>query len=146
MVKIRPIEAADEASWRKLWAGYLEFYKALDFPEQVTAKTFQRLIGEYRMFAFVAEQDGILIGFVHCILHPATWAASDYCYLEDLFVATEARRTGAGRALIKVVYAEAEKRGCAQVYWLTQEGNSTARNLYDKLASLTGFVHYRREL
>ncbi|MEO1137500.1 MAG: GNAT family N-acetyltransferase, partial [Pseudomonadota bacterium] len=56
------------------------------------------------------------------------------------------RGAGAGRALIEAVYREAEERGCAQVYWLTHETNEQARILYDKLASRTGFVHYRQKL
>ncbi len=145
-VNIRPIQSDDEAQWRKLWAGYLSFYESPDLSEAVTASTFQRLLADPRFFSFVAESGGALIGFVHCILHPATWSQSDYCYLEDLFVSHDARGTGAGRALIERVYKEAAIRGCAQVYWLTQDGNAQARILYDKVASLSGFVHYRRKL
>jgi hypothetical protein len=32
------------------------------------------------------------------------------------------------------------------VYWLTAEGNATARSLYDRVATHTGFVHYEIEL
>jgi GNAT superfamily N-acetyltransferase len=143
---IRRLTPADEGAWRKLWAGYLDFYKEPDLPEAVTAATFQRLNGDSRFFAFVAEKDGALVGFVHCVTHPATWSQRDYCYLEDLFVSADARGAGAGRALIEAVYEEAAKRQCAKVYWLTQETNATARILYDNLASLSGFVHYQRKL
>ena len=36
----------------------------------------------------------------------------------------------------------ARDRGCSKVYWLTAETNSTARALYDRVATHTGFVHY----
>lgn len=143
---VRPLRASDKIQWRRLWAGYLAFYKSSDLPETVTANSFARLLEDPQLFAFVAEEDGALIGFVHCVLHPATWAIADYCYLEDLFVSDAQRGAGAGRALIEAVYEEAGRRGCAQVYWLTHETNAEARILYDKLASLTGFVHYRRKL
>jgi len=30
------------------------------------------------------------------------------------------------------------------VYWLTQDFNHTARNLYDRVAQLTPFIKYQR--
>lgn len=143
---VRALRAGDEVQWRRLWAGYLAFYGSSDLSEAITASTFKRLLEEPKLFAFVAERDDALIGFVHAVTHPATWALNDYCYLEDLFVDDAIRSAGAGRALIEAVYDEARGRGCAQVYWLTQETNAKARILYDKLASHTGFVHYRLKL
>jgi ribosomal protein S18 acetylase RimI-like enzyme len=80
---------------------------------------------------------------VHWVTHPATWAASDYCYLEDLFVAPEGRGSGVGRALIAAVQGMAEEKGCARTYWLTHESNVTARRLYDRVATNAGFIQYR---
>ncbi|WDI31623.1 GNAT family N-acetyltransferase [Hyphococcus flavus] len=143
MTRIRPLEAGDEPRWRELWRGYLEFYEVESLPEAVTKATFDRLLNDDRLFAFVAEKDGDVIGFVHCVIHPVTWSLKSACYLEDLFVDRKTRGSGAGRALIEKVYDEAQKKDCDRVYWLTQEGNATARKLYDKVASLSGFVHYR---
>lgn len=140
---IRPLRAEDEPAWRRLWQGYLTFYES-DLPEDVTATIFARLIGDSHYLARIAEIDGLAAGFVHCVFHPSTWAIADYCYLEDLFVAPSARGSGAGRALIETVYDEADKRGAAKVYWLTHQDNAPARHLYDKVATLSGFVHYRR--
>lgn len=140
---IRPLRAEDENEWRKLWRGYLDFYEVESLADDVTQTTFERLLNDERFFSFVAEDDGAVIGFVHCVMHPVTWSTELACYLEDLYVSEKARGAGAGRALIEKVYDEAKNRGCDRVYWLTQEGNRTARKLYDKLASLTGFVHYR---
>jgi hypothetical protein len=41
--------------------------------------------------------------------------------------------------------AHAGDRGCSSVYWAPQEGNASARRLYDEVATLTGFVRYERE-
>ena len=51
---------------------------------------------------------------------------------------------GAGRALIEAVYAEADARQCTRTYWVTQEFNTTARALYDRVATKLPFVQYRR--
>src|SRR5262249_750106 len=95
------------------------------------------------MFGLVAELDGRMIGITHCVVHRATWARESYVYLEDLFVAPDARNTGAGRALIEAVYARAEQIGAEKVYWLTAEANETARALYDRVAERSGFIHYQ---
>jgi len=80
---------------------------------------------------------------VHYLFHPVTWAKSDRCYLEDLFVSPDARVKGAGRALIEAVYQAAEEAGTDQVYWLTAESNMTARRLYDRIGHVTPFIKYR---
>ena len=143
-VSIRELRVGDRAQWAPLWQSYIAFYESSVAPE-VTDTTFARLLDTNEpMFAFVAEQNSALIGFVHCVLHRGTWAIGDFCYLEDLFVTQAARGTGAGRALIEAVYARADQLGCSRVYWLTHESNATARKLYDKVAKHLGFIQYRR--
>ncbi len=142
---IRPLTAADRSDWDQLWQGYLRFYES-DVPADVTALTWQRILDpEATIHAFcAATPDGKLLGIVHYLFHPVTWAAGPRCYLEDLFTAPDARGTGVARALIEAVYAAADQRGTDQVYWLTQEFNTTARRLYDQVAKATPFIKYRR--
>lgn len=81
---------------------------------------------------------------MHYLFHRSMWTIGNYCYLQDLFVAEEARGLGLGRALIEAVYEAARNVGASRVYWLTQESNKTARALYDKLAERSGFIQYRK--
>lgn len=142
---IRPLTHTDRAQWNNLWQGYLTFYESA-VPEEVTDLTWQRILDpEAPIQAFCAAQpDGKLLGFVHYLFHPVTWAAGPRCYLEDLFTSIDARGQGVGRALIEAVYEAADQRGADQVYWLTQEFNTTARKLYDQVAKVTPFIKYRR--
>jgi GNAT superfamily N-acetyltransferase len=141
---VRSLAAADKPAWLKLWTGYLEFYRT-SLPPDVTETAFARLTGDDdAMFGLVAEQDGRIVGIAHGILHRSTWAKGLYLYLNDLFVATDVRGSGAGRALIDAVYAHADAIGAERVYWLTHETNTTARRLYDSLAVNDGFLEYRR--
>ena len=66
--------------------------------------------------------------------------------LEDLFVEPSERGSGAGRALIAAVEAVSRKAGASRLYWMTEENNRTAQQLYDKLAERPGFVQYRKML
>lgn len=145
MVSVRPVVASDEDAWLKLFRDYIVFYKA-SVPDEIIALTWRRLLNqEDNMMALAAVDDsGNMLGIAAVVFHRSTWASSWYCYLEDLFVAPEARGLGVGRALIEAVYAEADRRGAGRTYWATQDHNATARKLYDRIGTLTEFVQYRR--
>jgi GNAT superfamily N-acetyltransferase len=145
-VIVRPIKPSDRAQWAPLWEGYLTFYKTA-LPERITDITFGRFFDPLEMMnALVAEDDGKLIGLAHYTLHRSTWAEHCYCYLEDLFVDTNIRGKGAGRALIAGVAEAARAAKATRLYWLTHETNAQARALYDKMAENAGFIHYRIKL
>lgn len=93
-----------------------------------------------------ADDRGAAVGIVHWLTHQGTWTMTDYCYLEDLFVAPGVRGGGVGRVLIAHVRAWAEQHGSAKLYWLTAESNTTARGLYDRVASRSGMIHYEIDL
>ncbi|OSP55449.1 GNAT family N-acetyltransferase [Pseudoruegeria sp. SK021] len=142
---LRPLTASDKDQWTALWRDYLEFYQAT-LPDSQFDLQFARLIGDDpRDFnGIVAEIDGQLVGIVHFVFHRHGWHAEDVCYLQDLYVAPVARATGQGRALIEAVYAAADAAGAANVYWLTQSFNTTARQLYDRVGRETPFLKYQR--
>jgi len=143
--QIRPLRAADEAEWRDLWTAYLDFYET-SVDEPVYRATFDRLLSDdpHEFHARVAERDGRLIGLVHYLFHRHCWRVEDVVYLQDLYVAPDARGGGVGRALIEAVYAEADAAGCPAIYWLTQDFNAPARRLYDRVARVTPFIKYAR--
>jgi GNAT superfamily N-acetyltransferase len=145
-VRVRPLKAGDKPVWLILFKGYIEFYKAT-VPEDVIETLWQRLMtgGEGFHLGLVAV-DGAdrPVGLAHVLLHRSTWTNGCYCYLEDLFVDPAQRQQGIGRDLIEAVYAEADARGCTRTYWMTQETNATARALYDRVATKSPFVQYRR--
>ncbi len=140
---VRPVEPRDEAAWRRLWAGYLTFYRASILPE-ATEQTWRRLLdhgGPVR--GLVATRDNEVLGLTHYLFHPSSWTVGDYCYLQDLFVDPDARGLGLARALIEAVRARAEQEGASRVYWLTHEDNMMARALYERVAQRSGFIQYR---
>lgn len=144
-IVIRPLTAGDEADWRRLWTAYLEFYETR-VPAEVYDSTFARLLGTdpQDFSALIATVDGQAMGLTHYLFHRHAWKIENVCYLQDLYVAPEARGTGLGRRLIEAVYAAADANGTPAVYWLTQEFNATARQLYDRIARVTPFIRYTR--
>lgn len=144
-VNIRPLRASDRPAWEALFHGYINFYEA-KVPDDVIDVVWDRLLRqEDGLVGLVAVDDADRpIGLAHLVFHRSTWSPTTYCYLEDLFVDRETRRHGIGRALIKAVYEEADRRGATRTYWATKEDNRQARRLYDRVATLSPFVQYRR--
>ena len=66
----------------------------------------------------------------------SVWTASDDCWLEDLFVAEEARGSGLGEAMVTAALEQARSRGCRRIELDVDAGNAAARALYEK----TGFA------
>ena len=145
-VVIKPVGSGERAAWEPLWQGYLGFYASSQTP-QATDILWRRLHDPKEpMHLLGAYKDDRLVGIVHYLYHRSCWTEADYCYLQDLFVSPQARGFGAGKALIEAVYDAAGKAGASRVHWLTQEGNTEARALYDQLAERSGFIQYRRLL
>jgi GNAT superfamily N-acetyltransferase len=143
MVTITSLRPEDRLDWLGLWNGYLTFYET-ELPAATTEATFARLTtpGSGLHGAIARDPGREAVGLVHWLTHLATWTTADYCYLEDLFVAPDSRGSGAGAALIAHVRSWAAEHGSAKVFWLTAESNATARRLYDRVATRTGFIHY----
>lgn len=144
-IRVRPVVADDEAAWLQLFRDYVTFYEAT-VGEDGLMSTWQRLLaGSDNMMALIAlDETGRPVGIATLVFHRSTWSPTWYCYLEDLFVAPDVRGGGVGRALIEATYQEADRRGATRTYWATQEKNAAARALYDRLATLTDFLQYRR--
>ncbi len=141
---IRRLRADDRAAWQPLWDGYLRFYRE-DLPAATTDLTFARLAAEEQgTFALVAEAGGGLVGFAHCVVHPSTWHVGPTVYLEDLYVAPDARGATVARELIEAVCERARGIDAERVYWHTQQYNGRARSLYDTVATLSSHVVYER--
>ncbi len=112
--------------------------------EDVIQTTWNRLISEAEpIHGLVAESDHGLVGLAHIIFHPNTIHIEDTCYLQDLFTEEECRGRGVARQLVEAVHETCRTRGVSSIYWHTHESNTTARLLYDKLATNTGFLVYR---
>jgi GNAT superfamily N-acetyltransferase len=145
LITTRPIAETDRAAWTRLWTAYLEFYKTSVAPE-VYETSFARLLGNdpNDFHGLIAEVDGKAVGLVHYLFHRHMWKTENVVYLQDLYADPGVRGTGVGRKLIEAVYAAADAAGCPSVYWLTQDFNTEARKLYDRIGTQTPFIRYNR--
>lgn len=145
---VRPLQPSDETTWRELWRQYCTFYGQTLAPE-TTATLWARLLSPAMVIhgaGAVRADTGELVGVAHYVLHPHTWSEKTLCYLEDLFVAPEARGQNVGHTLISHLVAMAKEHGWGRVYWHTEMGNTPARRLYDRFTTADDIVRYTMTL
>jgi GNAT superfamily N-acetyltransferase len=144
---IRAVTPTDFTQWLPLWENYNRFYGRNSLPTEITQTTWARFFDTQEpIHAIVAEKDKQLLGLAHYLFHRNTIQIGLTCYLQDLFTNEAARGQGIGRALIEAVYKRAKTAGSPRIYWQTQENNSTARKLYDKVAEPSGFLVYHKKI
>lgn len=144
---VRPVRPEDKPQWLALWQGYCTALGE-SVPDDITEGVWQRILSaDQPIWCLIAHTaKGAPAGIANYVLHPHTWSMKTVCYLEDLFVAAEARGTGAGRALIEGLVALGREHGWRRVYWHTHEDNCRARTLYDRLVPRTDYVRYDIEI
>ena len=144
---VRPASADDFPRWMALWRGYCA---SLDHAvsDEISEGVWSRILDprEPIWCILVLGAGDEPLGFANYVLHPHTWTLKPVCYLEDIFVAAEIRRRGAGRALIEKLVALGREAGWRRIYWHTHEGNQRARALYDRIVERTDYVRYDLEL
>jgi ribosomal protein S18 acetylase RimI-like enzyme len=137
----RPVQA-DREAWDRLYAGYAEFYSVAQTPGMRDRVWGWIMDPEHEVEAFVAEGERGLVGLAHFRAFARPLSATTGGFLDDLFVAPEARGSGAAEALIRAVAEVGRERGWSVIRWITAEDNARARKLYDRLARRTPWVTY----
>lgn len=152
---IQLIQKSDWPEWHSLWHAYLEFYHTKLSEDQFT-NTFTRITTSTASAQSSAEgstpddicgvilrdEQGKAQGLAHYLFHRNTWTPKYHCYLNDLYVSPGCRGKGYGKALIRAVEQESKDHGSVRLYWTTAPDNTTARRLYDSLATMNR-VAYR---
>jgi GNAT superfamily N-acetyltransferase len=83
----------------------------------------------------IAEADRAPVGFALFFHNFSTFEGRPGIYLEDLFIAPEARGAGAGKALLRHLAQLALMRGCARLEWSVLDWNEPAISFYQSLGA-----------
>jgi GNAT superfamily N-acetyltransferase len=81
--------------------------------------------------AFVAEVEGLVVGFAVYYIRYSTWKGSRM-YLEDLIVTEDMRGKKIGKLLFDRLIREAKERGFSGMVWQVLDWNEPAINFYNK--------------
>ena len=82
-------------------------------------------------WAFVAEEDGLVIGLALYYIRYSTWKGQKM-YLEDILVTEAARGRGAGGKLMDALIKEAQEKNFKGISWQVLNWNEPAFNFYRK--------------
>src|SRR5262245_45612060 len=76
------------------------------------------------------------VGYIQCRYRYSAWRVALEAELEDVFVVREVRRRGVGQRLVAFAIARATTKGCRSLGLSTNERNTAAVTLYQRL----GFI------
>jgi GNAT superfamily N-acetyltransferase len=85
--------------------------------------------------ALLAEVEDRPAGFALFFHNYSTFLGRPGIYLEDLFVRSEYRSRGIGRALLQELARLAVERGCGRLEWAVLDWNLPAIGFYEKLGA-----------
>lgn len=146
-ILVEPPGPEDKDRWRELFEGYQQFYKMADDPavaERVWSWIHDPAHPTECLLA--RESSGEVIGLAHFRDLPRPLSGTTAGFLDDLFVAPEARGGGAADALIAAVSDIGRERGWSWLRWFTAEDNHRARAFYDRVAYLSQWQTYQIDL
>ncbi|MER7762585.1 GNAT family N-acetyltransferase [Streptomyces sp. NPDC097619] len=131
-VNVRTAEEADLGAVAGLFRGYLEFYEVAVADPEAPRRYLEERIRAGDSFVLLAEDgDGRAIGFAQVYPTWSSLALAPSWLLNDLYVAPEGRRTGAGRALLREVLDRGRAAGVSAVTLETGYENRVAQALYE---------------
>jgi GNAT superfamily N-acetyltransferase len=141
-VEVRALETGDREAWRRLYAGYREFYEC-DPSDAVLDRVWGWLHdSDHELGGLVALVDGDVVGLAHHRSYVRPSEGETGLYLDDLFTDASVRGRGVGRALIAGLAEIGRERGASKVRWMTASDNHTAQRLYDDVAERTDWLTY----
>jgi len=82
-------------------------------------------------WAFVAEADGVVVGFALYYIRYSTWKGQRM-YLEDLITTESMRGKGIGSLLLNKLIEEAKAKKFTGIMWQVLDWNEPAINFYKK--------------
>jgi ribosomal protein S18 acetylase RimI-like enzyme len=96
----------------------------------------------------VAEQDGVVAGYVYASIEPRSWKElrEEAGFVHDVVVDERFRRAGIATALVEAVAAWFGSRQVPRVVLWTAERNEPAQRLFARLGFRRTMIEWTREL
>jgi GNAT superfamily N-acetyltransferase len=136
-VNIGRVTEADLDALLPLMRGYCDFYE-VEPPDEALRALSRALLAdpEREGIQLIARDDaGSPIGFATVYWTWQTLKASRLAVMNDLFITSEARGTGAADALIAACAEEARAHGATTLAWQTAKDNVRAQKVYDRVGA-----------
>ena len=135
-VEVRVATVADAPLILSFIRELAVYERMLDEVEATEADIRRDLFGENpRSFCEIAEFGGKPVGFALWFYNYSTFRGRAGIYLEDLFVRTEARGVGAGRALLAKLARRCVDAELGRLEWAVLNWNTPSIEFYDSLGA-----------
>ena len=131
-IAVRQATLADVALLVPLFDAYRQFYRHPSEPERARRFLLERLEQDQSAI-FMAFEGAAAIGFTQLYPSFSSGAMARIFILNDLFVTPEARRRGAGVALIEAAAQYGRQAGALRLTLSTELANTTARSVYERM-------------
>ena len=136
MAAIQPVDESELPELLPLLRGYCVFYET--DPTDEALLDLSRWLLEHPedgIQLLARDERGAAIGFATVYWTWRTMFASRIAVMEDLFVAPEARGSGAAEELIAAARERAKAHGARDLTWQTAKTNTRAQAVYDRVGS-----------
>lgn len=127
-----------------LFDAYRQFYRQPTDPGRAREFLAERFRHHESVIFLARDDGGLAIGFTQLYPLFSSVRANRKYLLNDLFVAPDARRSGAARSLMRAAADFARANGAASLSLTTAVDNLPAQSLYESLGWVrdTGFYEY----
>jgi GNAT superfamily N-acetyltransferase len=135
-MEIARVTDADLDELLPLVRAYCDFYDVAPSDDALLALSRGLLADPEREgVQLLARVDGRAVGFATVYWSWATTSASRIGVMNDLYVAPEARGSGAAEALIDACRDLCRERGATKLTWQTAPDNERAQRVYDRVGA-----------
>lgn len=86
-------------------------------------------------FCYLAEKDGVAVGFCMGFYTLSTFLGRSGLYIEDVYVKESCRGLGIGKAFFKMVAQRALDENCGRVEWSVLDWNEPSIKFYESLGA-----------
>jgi ribosomal protein S18 acetylase RimI-like enzyme len=136
-VRIERVGEAHLDELLPLLRGYCDFYEASP-PDEALLALARALIADPEregVQLLARDDDDRPVGFATVYWSWATTSAQRIGVMNDLYVAPEARGSGAAEALIEACRDECARQGAGKLTWQTAPDNERAQRVYDRIGA-----------
>ena len=136
MTEIARVGEGDLDELLPLMRAYCDFYEVAPSDDDLLALS-RALIAdpEREGVQLLARDNGKAVAFATIYWTWATTIASRIGVMNDLYVAPDARGSGAADALIHACADECRRHGAAELTWQTAKDNARAQRVYDRVGA-----------
>ena len=126
-----------------LFDAYRVFYGQRSDPPSACAFIVERLRSEDSLITLAVDETDLALGFAQAYPFLSSVAMRPIWVLNDLYVCTDHRRKGVGRALLEDMVARGRKAEIARLVLETAHDNTAAQRLYESCGwDRSGFVQF----